>query len=129
MNSVRFILRRAIYLIIQLLGVITILFFLVRFLPGNPAQALAGQGASDRTIQSIERRLGLDRPLVVQYAIYLGNLMHGDLGNSIFTGQTVRADLEKRFPATLELVSLSMFLTVIIGVPLGIYVALHSRGI
>ncbi|MFN8455953.1 MAG: ABC transporter permease [Anaerolineae bacterium] len=129
MATARFLLQRAFYLIIQLVGVVTVLFFLVRLIPGNPAQALAGANARKDTVEAIERQLGLDQPLPVQYAIYLRNLFQGELGDSIFTGQSVLADLKQRFPATLELITVSMLLTIIIGIPLGIYVALRRTGI
>lgn len=129
MGTLRFIIKRASYLAVQLLGVVTILFFLVRLLPGNPAQAIAGQGASKKTIAIIERQMGLDQPLPVQYLNYMGNVLRGDLGDSIFTGQTVLEDLKRRFPATFELVTLSMLMTVVIGIPLGIYVAVRKTGI
>jgi peptide/nickel transport system permease protein len=129
MRFLQFLARRAFYLVLQLLGVVTITFFLIRLIPGNPAQALAGVSARKETVAAIERQLGLDKPLPVQYVIYLQNLMRGELGDSIFTGQTVRQDLEQRFPATLELVTLSMLTSVGLGIPLGIYVALNRKGI
>lgn len=129
MRFLRFLLRRAFYLIFQLIGVVTITFFLVRLIPGNPAQALAGVSARKETVAAIERQLGLDKPLPVQYGIYVRNLLQGELGFSIFTGQTVREDLEQRFPATVELVTVSMLTAIVVGVPLGIYVALRRRGV
>ncbi len=129
MATARFLLQRAFYLIIQLVGVVTILFFLVRLIPGNPAQALAGANARKETVEAIERQLGLDKSLPVQYAIYIRNLFQGELGDSIFTGQSVLEDLKQRFPATLELITISMLLTIIVGIPLGIYVALRRTGI
>ncbi len=129
MATARFLLQRAFCLIIQLVGVVTILFFLVRLIPGNPAQALAGANARKETVEAIERQLGLDKSLPVQYAIYIRNLFQGELGDSIFTGQSVLEDLKQRFPATLELITISMLLTIIVGIPLGIYVALRRTGI
>jgi peptide/nickel transport system permease protein len=128
MRLARFLLKRAFYLAFQLLGVMTITFFLVRLIPGNPAQALAGVGASKQSIEAIEQHLGLDKPLPVQYVIYLNNLLHGEFGDSIFTGQPVRQDLAQRVPATLELVTISMLVAVLVGIPLGIYVALKQTG-
>ena len=125
----RFLGQRAAYLAFQLLGVVTVTFFLVHLIPGNPAQALAGVGASKETVAAIEHQLGLDKPLVEQYWIYLTNVVHGQLGDSIFTGQTVLSDLQQRIPATLELVGLSMLASVVIGIPLGSYAALRPRGV
>lgn len=129
MRLVRFFGQRAIAIGFQLLGVVTITFFLVRLIPGNPAEALAGLGANPETIKAIERQLGTDKPLFEQYLIYLNHVVHGQLGNSIFTGQTVLEDLEQRIPATLELVVLSMLLVVLIGIPLGTLAALRPKGI
>jgi ABC-type dipeptide/oligopeptide/nickel transport system permease component len=124
-----FIVRRVAYLVFQLLGVVTITFFLVHLLPGNPAIALAGPGARPETILLIERELGTDKPLPIQYFIYLNDVIHGRLGQSIFTGQPVLVDLKQRLPATLELVTISMLLSILIGIPLGIYVAAHRESI
>src|SRR2546426_115645 len=129
MHTGRLLLRRLLYLIVQLWGVATIAFFLVHLIPGNPAQALAGSGASAESIHGIEKQLGFDKPLPVQYVLYLWNLIHGNLGDSIFTGQSVVQDLQQRIPATLELVTVAMLISVAIGVPLGIYVGLKRTGI
>ncbi len=129
MHTGRLLLRRLLYLIVQLWGVATIAFFLVHLIPGNPAQALAGSGASAQSIHGIERQLGFDKPLPQQYVLYLWNVIHGNLGDSIFTGQTVLHDLEQRIPATVELVTAAMLISVLIGVPLGIYVGLKRSGV
>ncbi|PZR66763.1 MAG: ABC transporter permease [Candidatus Dormiibacter spiritus] len=129
MHTGRLLLRRLLYLIVQLWGVATIAFFLVHLIPGNPAQALAGSGASAQSIHGIERQLGFDKPLPQQYVLYLWNVLHGNLGDSIFTGQTVLHDLEQRIPATVGLVTAAMLISVVIGVPLGIYVGLKRSGI
>lgn len=123
MRPIRFLIKRLFFLALQFLGVVTITFFLIRLLPGNPAQALAGIGASAESVAAIEERLGLDKPVPEQYLIYLGNLFRGDLGRSIFTGRPVVEDIAQRLPATLELVGLAMILIVVVGVPMGVYVA------
>jgi ABC-type dipeptide/oligopeptide/nickel transport system permease component len=128
MNLARYLLRRIVYLSIQVLGVVTLTFFLVRLIPGNPALKLAGVSATPQSVHEIEHQLGLDRPVLVQYFAYLNNVVHGQLGNSISTNQSVLADIEQRMPATLELVTLSMFFVVLVGVPLGILTALRPRG-
>lgn len=129
MGLARFVARRSLYLALQLLGVVTVTFFLVHLIPGNPAQALAGVGANPQTIKAIEEELGLDKPLIEQFWIYLGNIVHGQLGDSIYTGQTVLQDLQQRIPATLELVMLSMIVAVVVGIPLGAFAALHPKGV
>jgi len=129
MAFLRFFAQRLLYLLLQLLGVVTITFFLVHLLPGNPAQALAGQGASPAAVKAISHQLGFDKPLPQQYVIYVNNVLHGEFGNSIYTGQTVLKDLQQRIPATLELVTLSMLIGVVVGIPLGIYSGLKQRGV
>ena len=129
MRFARFLVRRSLYLVLQLLGIVTITFFLVRMIPGNPAQAFAGVGARKETVEAIERQLGLDKPLPAQYLIYIKNLLQGEMGDSLYTGQPVLKDLAQRIPATFELITLSMLMAVSLGVPLGIYLALHRTGI
>ena len=129
MGFLKFLGRRTVYLCFQVVGIVTIAFFLVRIAPGNPAVFLAGLAANEETIGKIEHQLGLDKPLPVQYAYFWRDLMRGDLGVSLFTGQPVIQDLKWRVPATLELTVLSVILCVITGVPLGIFVALRKGGV
>jgi peptide/nickel transport system permease protein len=129
MRIFRFASRRLLFLIPQVLGIVTITFFLLRLLPGNPAQLIAGVAANPQTIAAIEARLGLDKPLYVQYFIYLENLLKGDLGDSWVTGQPVTQDILTRLPATLELITISLILSLLIGIPLGVLVVLRPRGI
>ena len=128
MRFIRFLGRRAIYLIPQLLGIVTIVFFLLRLLPGNPAQLIAGVAASDATIAAIEARLGLDEPMHIQYLLYLQNLLKGDMGDSWFTGASVTEDVISRFPATLELITISLLISLVLGIPLGVLIALRPGG-
>lgn len=129
MGTLGFLGQRLLYLAIQLWGIVTITFFLVHLLPGNPAEALAGQGASPTAIARIAQQLGLDKPLPEQYVIYLNNVVHGQLGDAIYTGHPVLSDLQQRVPATLELVTLSLLLAVVLGIPLGVYSALKQGGV
>ena len=129
MGYARFLGRRSVYLLFQVVGIVTIVFFLIRLVPGNPAEFLAGAKASKETIAGIESRLGLDKSLPVQYAYFWRGLVQGDLGDSIFTGHPVVQDLKFRVPATLELTLVSIILCVLIGVPLGIYAALRKGGV
>jgi ABC-type dipeptide/oligopeptide/nickel transport system permease component len=127
MHTARFLGRRLVHLVIQLWGVVTVTFFFIHLLPGDPADALAGTGASPATIEAIRRQLGLTKPLAEQYLTYLGNVVRGKLGTSIFTGRSVLSDLVDRVPATLELVVLSMAITVLIGIPIGIYSGMRPK--
>ena len=115
--------RRLRFIVIQLLGAATLAFFLIRLVPGDPARVLAGPAASPATLAELRRHLGLDDALPVQYAAYLGNLLKGDLGTSLTTGQAVSTDLWQRGPATLELILLALLVSMLIGVPLGVALA------
>ena len=129
MRFVRYSGRRVLFLIPQLLVVSVIVFFLIRLLPGDPAYLLAGQFATPERIAEVRHDLGLDRPLLEQYGIYLGNVVHGDFGMSWRTSQNVLADVAQRLPATLELIILAGGAAVLIGVPLGVWTATRRRGV
>jgi peptide/nickel transport system permease protein len=121
--------RRLLFLIPQLFAVSIIVFFLVRLLPGDPAFLMAGQFATKERIEEVRRDLGLDRPLYEQYAIYVGNVLHGDFGRSWRTSQSVLQDVKQRLPATLELVFCAGLLSVALGIPMGVYTAVKRRGV
>lgn len=113
----------------QLLGITLVAFLLVRLLPGNPATAMAGSLATPETVAAIEARLGLDQPLPTQFIMYVKNILQGDFGNSWYTSNPVTSDLAVRFPATLELISLSMLIAIIVGVIGGSIAALKPKGV
>jgi peptide/nickel transport system permease protein len=125
----RFLLRRLVALIPILLGLSFLVFAFVRALPGGPAVALLGERASEAQIEQIERSLGLDQPLPVQYANYMGNVLRGDLGQSVVTRRPVTEELWQRFPATIELSLAAMLIAVLLGVPLGFAAAKRYRGV
>jgi peptide/nickel transport system permease protein len=113
---------------IPVLFLATVLIFLgLRMLPGDPALILAGQDASPETLQAIRQQNGLDQPLPLQYAIWLKNVAHGDLGVSFFTKASVATLLSQRIPATIELGIAGMFLSILIGLPTGILAAVQSH--
>src|SRR5512143_225991 len=103
-----------------MIGVSIITFALARVVPGNPAELYIGPKARADDIARVTRELGLDRPLPVQYAIYMGQLLRGDLGNSISTKRPITQELGDRLPASLELLMTGMLLAILIGVPLGV---------
>ena len=111
----------------QVFGISLVTFVIVRLLPSNPAYALAGPAATQETIDTIEKRLGLDQPIWTQYWKYLKDLVQGDFGNSFVSGRSVLSDIGDRLPATLELLVLGLLLAFLIGVPLGVLSAL-GRG-
>lgn len=101
-------------------GVATLVFFLVRIAPGDPARLLLGPAATEAQVAAQRERLGLDRPVAVQYATWLGRLASGDLGTSIATGRPVATMLGEAWPATALLVTISLALSYLLGVCLGV---------
>jgi len=112
--------RRIIAMLIVLLGVSIITFSITRVVPSDPARLWVGSRATEQQIEQARHELGLDRPLYIQYLIYLGDLLHGDLGVSMHSRRPVVEDIRNYFPATFELTNLAMILAVAIGLPLGI---------
>jgi len=126
----KYILRRLLLSILVLLGVITIVFAISHIIPGDPAAVMAGREASKEAIQKIREEFGLDKPIHVQYVVYLKELIfHQNLGKSIHTWRPVGQDLLEFFPATLELVTFSMVLTICLGIPLGVLSAVKRERI
>jgi ABC-type dipeptide/oligopeptide/nickel transport system permease component len=125
----RFILRRLALIPIQAIGVTLVTFLLVRLLPGNPAQRLAGPFAGPEAVQAMSNRLGLDQPLWTQYWKYLGQVVHFDLGTSFTTGRPVSHEIFSRLPATLELITIALIISVLLGIGLGAFIALRPGGI
>ncbi len=123
-----YILRRLVMLVPMLLGVSVAVFLVLHLIPGDPARMAAGPDATESDIEQIRTNYGLDRPLVAQYGIYLSKLLQGDLGESFQTLGPVTEGIVRKFPATLELAVAGMLIAVLLGVPLGIYSALHPRG-
>jgi ABC-type dipeptide/oligopeptide/nickel transport system permease component len=118
-----FLVRRLALTVLVLFGVATLVFSLIHLVPGDPAQAMLGDGASPEDIAQLRTRLGLDRPLTEQYAAYLKGLSRGDLGVSLRTQQPVRSQIAERLPATAELASAAMIVAVLLAVPLGLIAA------
>ena len=119
----RYLVRRLLLTIPVLLGVATLVFSLIHLVPGDPAQAMLGDGASPQDVAELRRSLGLDRPLLEQYVAFLARRGHGDLGMSFRTGQPVTAMIVERMPATAELALAAMVVAVVIALPLGIIAA------
>ncbi|TDL78249.1 ABC transporter permease [Palleronia sediminis] len=115
----RYFLRKTMMLPLVLLGVSFIIFLSVRMLPGDPARLMAGPEATQAAVDNMRTRLGLDQPLLFQYARFLANAATGDFGTSIRSGQPVAEELAPRFVATLKLASVAYLFATLIGVPLG----------
>ncbi|MGM7703311.1 ABC transporter permease [Pseudalkalibacillus sp. Hm43] len=112
--------RRILMLVPVLIGMSLIVFFLIRAIPGDPAQIILGQQASKEAIAQLRDSLGLDEPWYVQYVIYMKDLLTGDLGNSIRTHAPISEEIWPYFAATLELSLFAMFIAVVVGVNAGI---------
>jgi ABC-type dipeptide/oligopeptide/nickel transport system permease component len=106
-----------------LLGVATLVFSLIHFIPGDPALAMLGETASPEDVAELRTRLGLDRPLLEQYGIFLSGVLHGDLGTSLRTSQPVTEAIFERLPATFELAAAAMIVAMLVSIPLGIAAA------
>ncbi|MDQ7797006.1 MAG: ABC transporter permease, partial [Spirochaetia bacterium] len=122
----RYIFRRLLSLIPVLLGVSIIVFFLVRLIPGSALQMYLGTQveATPEQMEELRRIFGEDRPVPVLYVEWLGRLLRGDLGYSLRTGREVLPDILQRLPLSIELTFYALFLSLIIGIPLGILSAL-----
>src|SRR5215831_9402334 len=118
----RYLARRAIWTALALLGVSVLIFLLVRLLPGNIVDIIAGtEGQLSRTQRAaVLREFGLDKPLPVQYALWLGNMLQGNFGWSFRTGQPVASLIASRLPITIELAVLAVLGVAAVGIPLGV---------
>jgi len=124
----RYLVGRALQTLLSMLVVISIVFVLTR-LSGNPVNLLLDVNATEADYAILTRHLGLDKPLPVQYVIYVKNIFLGDFGNSVLTRRPVTEHIWERLPATVELGFVAMFLSVLIGDPLGMYSAVRRGGV
>ncbi|CAA9385375.1 MAG: Dipeptide transport system permease protein DppB [uncultured Pseudonocardia sp.] len=123
----RFVVRRLLQVVPTLLLLSILVFAWLRSLPGGPATAFLGDRATPERVAELERVLGLDQPIPVQYAQFLGRVVSGDFGASTITGQPVLAEIGRALPATIELSIAALFLAVVLGIPMG-YIAAMRRG-
>jgi ABC-type dipeptide/oligopeptide/nickel transport system permease component len=107
----------------SIVAVVIVTFVLTRALPGDPAAYFAGPAADQASVEEIRRKLGLDKPLPVQFIAYLGDLAQGNFGTSLTTGQPVASDIAQRLPASVELTLCGLLLALVIAIPLGIAAA------
>lgn len=127
MGFVNLLRRQLTDILIVVIGVSVITFIISHLIPGDPARLIAGERASDEIVASIRQQLGLDLPLYQQYLRYMGDLLQGDLGQSIRTHRPVLEDLQQFFPATLEMALAAMLLSIVVGVPLGVLSAVYNN--
>lgn len=128
-RPLRIILARLPLLVPQTFGVIFVTFILVRLLPGDPVLLMLGNMATESSIENLREQLGLDKSIWNQFLIYAQNLLRGDLGVSLFTSNPVLTDLLERAPATLELITYAMILTLLIAVPTAVYATVNPKSV
>jgi|SRR5438552_484208 len=120
----RFVLTRISLVVPTFIGITLLTFFIIRLIPGDPIELLAGEHGIDPARHELLRhQFGFDRPVLVQYADYVGKILHGDLGESLSTRQPVLREFGELFPATIELSASAMLFAVIIGLPAGLLAA------
>jgi peptide/nickel transport system permease protein len=118
-----YLIRRLLLTIPVLFGVATLVFALIHLVPGDPALAMLGEGASQAEVLKLRQTLGLDRPLLVQYGSFLGGIARGDLGTSFRYNAPVTAQIRDRFPNTAKLALSAMLVALVVAIPLGILAA------
>lgn len=126
MGFTAYALRRLALAVVVIAGAVVVTFFIARILPADPAQTYAGENARPEQVALVRERLGLDRPVGVQFVSYLAELSRGDFGTSLRTKQPIIADIGRYLPPTLELAVAALALAVLAGVPLGVLAAAMS---
>jgi ABC-type dipeptide/oligopeptide/nickel transport system permease component len=112
-----------------MLAVLTLVFFVVRVIPGDPATAALGDYASEEAVDAMRERMGLNDPLYVQYFRFLGDLLRGDLGTSLITGAPISETVMAVLPYTLQLTLSAVVVGALFGVPVGVYTAVKRNSI
>lgn len=123
----RFIGKRVLGIIPTILGLVLLIFLLSRLMPGDSVRLALGPEATQEQILAFEEKLGLNDPLIIQFFDYIRGLFSGDMGLSLRSGRNVLLDIKETFPATLELSLVAMTISVIVGVPLGVYSAVRNN--
>ena len=116
----KYIAKRLVMLIPTIFGVVTIVFFMMIFAPGDPARMMLGERVSQEAVEKVRAELGLDKPVHVQYWIYLKRIVRLDFGKSIKTGQKVIDEIKARYPCTLELSFVAIILSTVFGILAGV---------
>ena len=125
---VSFLLRRGGQFVLSVWVLVTAAFLMIHLVPGDPVRAALGMNAPAELVESRRASLGLDQPLLVQYFRYIGGLFTGDMGTSMITSQPVSELIATRLPATLQLALLAVLLVLLVSVPLGVTMAVATRG-
>src|SRR5512139_2738301 len=124
---IKYTIRRMILVLPTLWAVVTFVFFLIRIVPGGPAVAALGSYATAESVRELEKQMGLDKPILVQYGNFLKDLCRGDLGKSMITKRPVSSEIAKALPYTIDLTMAGMLIGIILGVPIGIMTALSRN--
>lgn len=127
MSFWRYLFRRLALMVIVLLGVTVLTFFLSHVVPADPVVAYLGEHATEAQVEKMRRDLGLDKPLLDQYFIYMNGLLHGNLGISIRDQRPVLDDLKDYLPATVELATASILVAILLGIPAGVISAIYRN--
>ncbi|CAG1015692.1 MAG: ABC transporter permease [Rhizobiaceae bacterium] len=123
MEFALFLIRRVLWSLLVLVGLSVVIFVIARGMPGDPARMALGPRASQEQVDDLREKLGLDRPLIEQYGLYVSGLARGDLGQSLLTERPVNDDIRNTFAATFELVLVTITFAFVLGVPLGVAAA------
>jgi peptide/nickel transport system permease protein len=119
----RYVAWRCAFAVPTVLGVVTLVFLMIHLIPGDPVDVMLGETARAADREQLRHQLGLDRPLLVQYARYLAHLARADLGRSLHSGRSVRRMIFSRYPATLELAAAGLLIALLLALPLGVWAA------
>lgn len=123
----RYLARRLVHLVVQVFLVATVVFLMLRLVPGDPARVIVGETATEDQVAVMRHKLGEDQPIIAQYANWLFNALHGDLGSSIVNGDSINRQIGQRVGNTLELVISATAVAVLVGMPLGVIAAVRAN--
>jgi peptide/nickel transport system permease protein len=129
MRRLELILRRLVWFGPTLFGLVLIVFAISHVVPTDPVRILAGENATQQQVEALRAQLGYDKPLTTQFFRYVGDVLSGDLGKSLYTQRSISEDLKSRLPATMELTFVAVTLATLIGVPLGVVSALKRNSL
>jgi ABC-type dipeptide/oligopeptide/nickel transport system permease component len=123
----KYAIRRMIFVLPTLWAVVTFVFFLIRIVPGGPAVAALGSYATEESIRELEKQMGLNKPILIQYGTFLKDLCQGDLGKSLITRRPISSEIARALPYTLDLAIGGMIIGILFGIPTGIITALKRN--
>lgn len=123
----QYLIKRLSTLVVTLIGIMVITFFISLVVPLDPLASIAGPQAPQETVERLRKLYGFDKPIHIQFGRYVNRLIHGDLGTSFQTGRPVLEDILNYFPATIELATMSLIVSILIGIPLGVLSAVYRN--